>query len=171
MSQELPNVGEGCKAFGFECEHHYGITTHPMPATHSLSEAVYCLIREEWHKDGLTDDNHTWRNEPGEYGWSRVVIFKNEKSPRWVLNPYGVRDGAGAVWFDQKYRIACQSSIESEIFDRLRWLEHFRSSALREKPTKAGSKRAQKALSVADDLHRQARLVAKRWPQFKPLTA
>ena len=153
----------GKEVLGIECEHHYGITTHASPLDGDIISAVYRLLRN-WHPT-LADDDHTWGNE-SRNGWSRIVIRKNEKSPRFAFNPYGAPDGPGALWFDLRYRIATRETIQNELADKLAQAQRLRDEAMRERPTKIGTKRAHKKWGYAETSEREAELIARRWPSF-----
>lgn len=161
------------ETFGIECQHHYGITTHEQRPGETVEQCVYRLIRTAWHAPredgrGLSDDNHTWTVERSEAvdGWSRVCIFKNEKSPPWALNPWRVADGPGARWFSQEYRIATRGTIEREIADRLNWAQKWETDAERQRDTIRGRKARAKYSDLAETAKRQALLIETRWPQF-----
>lgn len=161
------------EVFGIECEHHYGITTHPMPEDGDVAREVYRLIRGAWHAPredggGLSDDDHSWEYAPTEHpdGWSHIVIRKNENSPLFAFKPWWVEDGPGARWFDQKFRVATRSLIEREIADSLQWAERWQADADRQRDTIRGRKARTKYSSLAESSRREAEMIRSRWPQF-----
>jgi hypothetical protein len=155
------------EVFGIECEHHYGITTHPLPADGNAGAEVYRLIREAWHRDTLTDENHTFEIvEEAEY-WSRVVIRKNEKSPLFAFKPWWCDDGAGALWFTQAFRIATRRSIDAEIVDRLGWAARWQQDADNQRDSIRGRKARAKYSGYAASARREADLARSRWPEFE----
>jgi hypothetical protein len=163
----------GRDVFGIECEHHYGITTHPMPEHGDAGREVYRLIREAWHAprddyDGLSDDDHTWSVKVAENPawWSRVDITKNERSPFFAWRPNWVDDGPGAHWFSQSFRIATRATIEAEIADRLARAAKWQAEAERQRDTVRGRKARSKYTGLAAMARREAELVRSRWPEF-----
>lgn len=158
--------------FGIECRHHYGITTHPMPSHGDAGCEVYRLIREAWYAPqdgrGLHDDDHSHEvvlsGEIG--GWSRIVIRKNERSPRFVFKPWWCEDGPGALWFSQEFRVANRASIDREIADKLEWVATWERSAERQRDSIRGRKARKKYESLARSATVEARLIRSRWPQY-----
>jgi hypothetical protein len=154
-------------AFGIECDHHYGITTHEFREGQSVAETVYWLIRNAWHTKGLTDDNHTWEVVENETpSWSRVRIIKNDKSPHFALKPWWVDDGAGAHWFSQEYRVATRATIDAEVAGKLHFAANCRARAERQRDTIRGRKERSKQLRYADMAEREAESVKRRWPEY-----
>lgn len=166
------------RAFGIECQHHYGITTHPFTAKASVGEMVYAQVRG-WHPArengyGLTDDNHTWRADYSSEGWSRVVIVKNAKSPLYERQPWWVEDGPGVTWFTQEFRVATQSRLNAEIAYHVKRAIATRADAARQRDTTRGRKARALYESFARGHDRLIGLVMKRWPEFvrgDPLSA
>lgn len=153
------------EALGIECKHHYGITTHEFREGMSVADAVYWLIRNAWHTEGLTDDNHTWvvveRDAPG---WSYIRIIKNDKSPRFVLCPMWCPDGPGATWFTHEFRVATITTIAWEVAGLLAQADRWDADAERQRDTIKGRKARKKYASLAASNRRNAELVRSRWP-------
>lgn len=156
------------QAYGFECRHHYGITTHEFAGSEFVAATVYGLTRG-WHPEALTGDNHTWKYEaPGEGvgAWARIVITKNELSPPFALKPWWVDDGPGARWFSQEFRLADREVISAEIAEALTMRDRCLADAARQRDTVRGRKASEKyrSLAMANDL--RTAQIAQRWPQF-----
>jgi len=151
------------ETFGIEVEHHYGITTHALPADGDLKSAAYRLCRE-FHTF-LTDDNHTWEHKPRE-GWSRIDVTKGKEAPRWLLAPSWMPDGPGAHWFSMNYRVATREGIRAEIADKLSWAERWDANAESQRDTIRGRKARSKYAGLATIARREAELVRSRWPEF-----
>lgn len=160
----------GADLLGIECLHHYGITTHAFRDGQTVAETVYWLIRNAWHREGLTDDNHTWvviENEAPR--WSRILIKKNENSPPFALRPSWVSDGPGANWFSQEYRAATLTNIAWEVAGKLAFADRCEAEAGRQRDTIRGRKLRQKQVSLAVSARREAELIRSRWPEFAGL--
>lgn len=77
MENDLSN------AFGIECRHHFGITTHDFRPDQTPAETVYWYIRNVWHRPtkdrvSVTDENHTWEVLDYDNGSHAEHIIKNE---------------------------------------------------------------------------------------------
>lgn len=172
MDKQEVTGASGEEVFGIECEHHYGITTHPLPTDGNVGREVYRLIREAWHAPreggGLHDDDHDWEISEADAPdhWSRVVIRKNARSPLFVLRPSWYDDGPGALWFSQSFRIATRGSIEREIADKLGWADRWEKEANGQRDSARGRKRRDKLLSFAKHSRREAQGIQSRWPEF-----
>lgn len=153
-------------ALGIECEHHYGITTHDFRDGMTPGDVAYWLIRNAWHIEALTDENHTWEIVEKEApGWSYVRIIKNEKSPRFALCPVWYPDGPGQTWFTQKFRVASVTTIAWEVAKHLTHAERWDADAIKQRDTIKGRKARTKYTRWAADARRSADLVRSRWPQ------
>ena len=162
---------------GIECNHHYGITLHPIVEGKTIADQVYKLTRG-WHParadgSGVTDDNHTWKDEPSEKPgrFSRIILFKNEKSPPFInifnAPSWLFSDGPGAKWFDQFYRVATVGIIAAEIANNLRRRDEYLASALKfNEMTIVGRKNAVQRREWAADCLRLNRVLLKRHPQL-----
>lgn len=152
-------------ALGVECEHHYGITTHDFRDGMTAGELTYWLIRNAWHVDALTDDNHTWEVvEHDAPAWSYVRIIKNEKSPRFALCPSWYADGPDATWFTQEYRVATITNIAWEAAEHLTRADKWDADAVRQRDTIRGRKARLEYTRWAESERRIADLVRSRWP-------
>lgn len=170
------------EVLGIECNHHYGVTLHPISEDAPIAEQVYRLTRS-WHPEkddgrGVTDDNHTWKDEPSEKpGWfSRIILFKNEKSPLFVnifnAPSWQYDDGPGAKWFDQHYRVVTVGIIAAEIANNLRRRAEYLAHALKSNEmTVIGHKHAGQYRAWAEDCLRLNRVILKRHPQLAYLAA
>jgi hypothetical protein len=156
------------EVFGIECEHHFGITTHPLHADGDVGQEVYRLIREAWHPT-LTNDDHTFEIVENEQGWSRVVIRKNANSPLFAFKPWWCDDGDGALWFSQAYRVATRALIEAEVADRLGYAHQWQKQSDEQRDTIRGRKARAKYRSLAESVRREAELARSRWPEFEGL--
>lgn len=160
--------GSGAPAFGIECEHHYGITTHAFRDGQTPAETAYWLIRNAWHREALTDDNHTWEVVECEApSWSRIRIIKNEKSPLFALCPSWCEDGPGALWFSQEYRVASATTIAWEIAGKIAQAERCEGDAARQKDTVRGRKERRRYESIAAQCRREAEFIRSRWPEYQ----
>ena len=154
-------LAEADVIYGVECQHHYGITIRPCEAGVDMAAVAYNEMRET--HTFLTDGNHDWSVE-WSHSWNRIVVRKNEQSPYFAFNPWRLPDGPGAHWFSHKFRLASRNRLNAEVEERLSWAARWRDEALRNKQSKAGIKRYQKKLSLADSAEREARLAMARWP-------
>lgn len=161
------------EVFGIECEHHYGITTHPLPEDGDIGREVYRLMREAWHPPrddhgGLHDDDHTWDVDLADNPdwWSRVNIIKNDNSPLFVFNPWRIADGPGAPWFDQKFRVATRGLIDREVADKLSWADRWEREAAEQRDTIRGRKARAKYTSLARMARSDANMIRSRWPEY-----
>jgi hypothetical protein len=169
------------EVLGIECEHHYGVTTHALPASAEASEVVYRLVRDLWHpfkperhEFNVTDDNHTWIVEMAEkpHWHSRVALFKNEKAPRFltipgIRFPWWVEDGASARWFDQPFRVVTYGMIAAEVACDLDSERKYLDEAASQRDSIRGRKRASQCRSFAQAARWRAEgSIVSRWPQF-----
>lgn len=172
------------EVLGIECYHHYGITLHPVVEGEAIADTVYRLTRELWHpfkperEINVTDDNHTWKNEPTSIAgrFSRIVLYKNEKSPAFnnILNrpSWAFQDGPGAKWFEQKYRLATVGMIAAEIANNFQRRSKWLTDADRYNVgTVAGRKNSEDRRRWAEDHLRLNRILISRHPQLAALAA
>ena len=134
------------EVLGLEIDHHAGMEVVRLAEGQSIEQAAYQAMRES--RPFLTDDNHTWKIEPGEhpYWMSRLVVTKNEKSGYFTRIPgldwMILNDGPGAHWFSERFRVATVGMIAAEIAaDRAR-AQRYLDEAARQKDTIKGRKRA-----------------------------
>lgn len=167
------------EVYGIELSHHYGYTTHLWDQVTPVEEVAYRITRafhcgrDDDDPYKVRDDNHTWDSVPVHAEWARIRIFKNELSPYFAWNPCRAADGPGALWFDQRYRIATRARLDAEIAAQIRLAEVATAHALQQRDTVRGRKVRAKMLRSAEGDRSLAAQVRERWPQHlgeKPWT-
>lgn len=165
------------RVLGIESQHHFGIKCHRIVDGEAFADACYRLTRQfhPGRSDGydVTDVNHTWRFESNEVvdGWSRIVIVKNELSPKHFpirgLMWFGDENNVGATWFDHQFRIATQGTLDRERDQRLALGDKCDADAERQRDTIRGRKRRARYLAMAADYRRAAAFHYGRWERFE----
>lgn len=159
--------------YGIEISYHAGVPTFPLIEGEDPVATAYRIMRERhpW----LTDDNHTWTNEPAEQlGWhDRMVVRKNENSPLFksipgLPRPWWVEDGPGALWFTERWRIATRGIIAAEVAAEMAFSTKWGAEAEAQRDTVRGRKAAKKLRSLASSAASRARWIGERWPQHNP---
>lgn len=173
------------EVLGIECDHHYGITAHDLVPGEDPARTVYRLVREVWHAPkpdrsiNVLDDNHTWEVEyfnpkddsrpqhTAPSGWGRVIIRKNDKAPAFInifnAPSWMYSDGAGAVWFYQKFRAVTRGHLAAErAYDEAK-IAHYTTEAERQKDTVRGRKAAKDARSMVRHYEWQVRYHGGLW--------
>jgi hypothetical protein len=155
--------------FGLEYQNHAGIFKYDLVDGEPLEIAGHRIMRDR-HRF-LTDDDHMWTFKPGdqvEYlpAFSRIVVRKNEKSPYFLMKPWWVDDGPGALWFSSEFRIATREILDFEINVLIKNRDKWSAEAETYRDTIRGRKSRKNRKIAAADCDRQIHVIEKRWPQY-----
>jgi hypothetical protein len=164
LDQDLITAGAD-DVYGIEISYHAGVPTYPLVAGETPEQTAYREMRER--HSFLTDDNHTYRFEPAEKPeWhNRLVVIKNENSPRFLVRPWWVEDGPGAHWFTERWRVVTRGIIAAEAACERTNSARWAAEAEAQRDTVRGRKAAKKLRSMSSGAASVARWIEERWPQ------
>lgn len=151
---------EPSATLGLEWHYHAGVVALPLTGDHVAAAYANCRAKHTF----LTDDNHTWSVTEPQDGHLQIVVRKNELSSYFVIKPWWVDDGPGALWFSDRYRIATEDTVRREWDRNVHWEARSLAEAEACQDTVRGRKAAKSARSSAYEAARLNRVLAKRWP-------